>query len=410
MQSPQITNSRIEIIDVLRGFTLLGIILVHFAEQYYAGPAPQKFNNFTIHFLGDEIITGFIGIFISGKFFMIFSFLFGLSFFLQLNKSDSGATFFVRFFWRLVILFAIGFLHHLHYRGDILTIYAMLGVGLLIFYKLPDKLLLILALCLTINLPSALVRGVQALNTPAAGEEAPFSVDDAASEIYFNAVKSGTYVEILKANLGEFDYKYQYQVESGRIYITLGLFLLGLYAGRKRVFEKLTERLPLFKRLMKKSLWTLLGLVLFALGFFGGAELAKIQLPQIVQWTVGGLIYDVFNLALATIYVAAIVLLFQKEKWNKRLMIFYEVGRMGLTTYLMQSFFGVLLFFSVGFGLLGEIGALASVAIGIVLFIGQIYFSKWWLARFRYGFFEWLWRSGTYLKVQPMRKGKPQIH
>jgi len=399
-------RTRIEIIDVLRGFTLLGIILVHFAEQYYAGPAPQKFNNFTIHFLGDEIITGFIGIFISGKFYMIFSFLFGLSFFIQMNKSDSGAIFFVRFFWRLVILFAIGFLHHLHYRGDILTIYAMLGVGLLIFYKLPDKLLLILALCLTINLPSAAVRGFQALNSPAEGEntQAPFSVDDAASEKYFNAVKSGSYMEILKANLGDFDYKYQFQVESGRIYITLGLFLLGLYAGRKGVFEKLSERLPLFKRLMKGSLWTLLGLILFALAFFGGAEVAKIKLPQIVQWMVGGLIYDVFNLALATVYVAAIVLLFQKEKWNKRLMIFYEAGRMGLTTYLMQSFFGILLFFSVGFGLLGEIGALASVVIGIVIFIGQIYFSKWWLARFRYGFFEWLWRSATYLKVQSFRK------
>jgi len=399
-------RTRIEIIDVLRGFTLLGIILVHFAEQYYAGPAPQKFNNFTIHFLGDEIITGFIGIFISGKFYMIFSFLFGLSFFIQMNKSDSGAIFFLRFFWRLAILFAIGFLHHLHYRGDILTIYAMLGVGLLIFYKLPDKLLLILALCLTINLPSAAVRGFQALNSPAEGEntQAPFSVDDAASEKYFNAVKSGSYMEILKANLGDFDYKYQFQVESGRIYITLGLFLLGLYAGRKGVFEKLSERLPLFKRLMKGSLWTLLGLILFALAFFGGAEVAKIKLPQIVQWMVGGLIYDVFNLALATVYVAAIVLLFQKEKWNKRLMIFYEAGRMGLTTYLMQSFFGILLFFSVGFGLLGEIGALASVVIGIVIFIGQIYFSKWWLARFRYGFFEWLWRSATYLKVQSFRK------
>ena len=399
------SNERIEIIDVLRGFTLLGIILVHFAEQYYAGPPPQKVGNFTIKFLGDEIITGFIGIFISGKFFMIFSFLFGLSFFIQLHKSDSGIKFFARFFWRLVILFAIGLLHHLHYRGDILTIYAMLGIGLLIFYKLPDKLLLILAICLTINLPSAVVRGVQALNAATEVQEtqAPFSVDDAASEKYFNAVKSGSYVEILKANLGELDYKYQFQVESGRIYITLGLFLLGLYAGRKGVFEKLIQGLPLFKRLMKRSLWTLLGLVLFALAFFGGVEVAKIKLPQLVQWMVGGLIYDVFNLALATIYVAAIVLLFQKEKWNKRLMNFYEVGRMGLTTYLMQTFFGFLLFFSVGLGMLGEIGAFASVGIGIVLFIIQIYFSKWWLARFRYGFFEWLWRSGTYLKIQPFK-------
>ncbi len=323
-----------------------------------------------------------------------------------MNKSDSGIKFFARFFWRLVILFAIGLLHHLHYRGDILTIYAMLGVGLLIFYKLPNKLLLILALSLTINLPSAVVRGIQALKAPAVGKEnqAPFSVDDAANEKYFDTVKSGTYVEILKANLGELDFKYQFQVESGRIYITLGLFLLGLYAGRKRVFEKLSEQLPLFKRLIKRNLWLLLGLILLALAFFGGAELAKIKLPDIVQWMVGGLIYDTFNLSLATIYVAGIVLLFQKQKCYLRLMNFYEVGRMGLTTYLMQTFFGFLIFFSVGFGMLGEIGALATVGIGIIIFIIQIYFSKWWLARFRYGFFEWLWRSATYLKAQPFCK------
>lgn len=399
-------NERIEIIDVLRGFTLLGIILVHFAEQYYAGPHPKQFNNFNIKFLGDEIVMGFIGIFISGKFFMIFSFLFGLSFFIQMHKSDSGVRFFARFLWRLILLFAIGLLHHLHYRGDILTIYAMLGVGLLIFYKLPDKLLLILAFCLTINLPSAMVRGIQALHFHETGQEtrAPFSFDDAESEKYFNTLKSGSYYDILKANVGELDFKYQMQVESGRIYITLGLFLLGLFAGRKRVFENSSEQLLLFKRLLKKSLWTILGLIAFSAAFFGGAELAKIKLPQLVQWMVGGLVYDVFNLALAVIYVAAIVLLFQRERWNKRLMNFYEVGRMGLTTYLMQTFFGTLLFFSFGLGLIGKIGTLASVVIGILIFIGQVYFSKWWLSRFRYGFFEWLWRSGTYLKIQPFRK------
>jgi uncharacterized protein len=250
------------------------------------------------------------------------------------------------------------------------------------------------------------VRGVEAWNTLEKGKENQefFSTDDAANEKYFTTVKEGSYVEILKANLGEFNFKYQFQVESGRIYITFGLFLLGLYAGRKQVFEKLEEQLPLLKRLLKKSAWLLLALILFALAFFGGAELAQIKLPQIVQWTVGGLIYDVFNLALATIYVAAIMILFQKEKWHDRLMNFYAVGRMGLTTYLMQTFFGTLLFFSWGFGQLGEIGALASVGISILIFTGQIYFSKWWLARFRYGIFEWLWRTGTYLRRQPFRK------
>lgn len=396
-------QERIKIIDVLRGFSLLGIIIVHFSEQYYAGPAPESHANFTVKFLGDEIISGIVGILIIGKFYMIFSFLFGLSFFIQSNKSDQGTTFFVRFIWRLILLFAIGFIHHLHYRGDILTIYATLGVGLLLCYKLPDKLLLIVALLLTINVPSAVIRGIQAINPPT--ESTPlFANDDAANEVYFNAVKSGSYLDMMKANLGDFDYKYEFQVESGRIYITMGLFMLGLFAGRKKIFEQATELLPQFKKYLKRSAWTLLGVFLFTLAFFGGAQLAGIQLPDILQYAVGGFAYDVFNFLMAIIYVASVVILFQKEKWNKRLSAFYELGRMGLTTYLMQTIFGVFLFFSIGFGLLGEFGALASVGIGITFFVAQIYFSKWWLARFRYGPFEWLWRSGTYLKLQPFKK------
>jgi uncharacterized protein len=398
-----ITKSRIEIIDVLRGFTLLGIVMVHFSEQYYAGMHPESHMNFEIKFLGDQIMQGFIGIFISGKFFLIFSFLFGLSFFLQQDKSESNANFFFRFFWRLVILCAIGFAHHLHYRGDILTIYAMLGIGLLICYRLPDKILLILALALAVNLPSVIVRGIQSVSDPQLKIQELFAGNNEDNEKYFETLKSGSYLELLKANLNEFEFKYRFQVISGRIYITLGLFLLGLYAGRKRIFESWAENIPKVKKYLKRSLWTILGLILFALVFFGGAEVAKIKLPEIIQWMVGGLLFDVFNLFLALIYVLGIMLLFHKEKWHTRLMHFYAVGRMGLTTYLVQTFFGGLLFFGIGFGLLGEIGVLASVAIGIVIFIGQIYFSKWWLSRYRYGPVEWLWRSLTYLKVQNFR-------
>lgn len=402
MQSP--IQSRIQIIDVLRGFTLLGIIMVHFSEQYYAGAHPESHMNFEIKFLGDQIMQGFIGFFISGKFFMIFSFLFGLSFFIQLNKSDSNIKFFGWFFWRLVILGAIGFVHHLHYRGDILTIYAMLGLGLLICYKLPDKFLLILGLALTINLPSVFVRGVEFLTHPETKVENLFSGKNEDNEKYFETVKSGSYLRVLKANLNEFEFKHQFQIVSGRIYITMGLFLLGLYAGRKRVFERWQENLPQFKKFLKRSLWMILGLILFAAVFFGGAEVAKINLPELLAWAVGGLVVDIFNLCLAIVYVTGIALLFNKEKWHGRFMHFYAVGRMGLTTYLMQTFFGVLLFFGIGFGLLGEMGVLVSVAIGIVIFIGQIYFSKWWIARFRYGPVEWVWRSATYLKVQEFRK------
>lgn len=401
---PSISQNRIEVIDVIRGLTLVGIAMVHFAEQFYAGPHPEAHSNFNIHFLGDEIIMGFIDIFISGKFFLIFSFLFGLSFSIQLNKSNRDSKFVFRFLWRLIILLAIGLVHHLHYRGDILTIYAMLGVGLLLCFRLPDKILLILALALTLNIPALLVRSWQAIQQPTTSVEAMFTGSDAENELYYNTVKSGSYTDVLIANFYELDYKYQFQLDSGRIYITMGLFLLGLYAGRKHFFENLQDNIPYVKRiLLKRSLWLILGMIVFAVLFFGGAELLKLTLPQIVQWAVGGLLFDSFNVALATIYVAGIILLFQKPRWHNRLMAFYAPGRMGLTTYLVQGLVGVLVFFGFGLGLMGVIGALASVGIGLVLFILQTYFSKWWLGKFKYGPIEWLWRSLTYFKAQPLR-------
>lgn len=212
-----ISQNRIEVIDVIRGFTLVGIAMVHFAEQFYAGPHPEAHSSFNIHFLGDEIIMGFIDIFISGKFFLIFSFLFGLSFSIQLNKSNRDSKFVFRFLWRLIILLAIGLVHHLHYRGDILTIYAMLGIGLLLCFRLPDKTLLILAFSLTLNIPALLVRSWQAIQQPTTSVEAMFTGSDAENELYYNTVKSRSYTDVLIANFYELDYKYQFQLDSGRI-------------------------------------------------------------------------------------------------------------------------------------------------------------------------------------------------
>ena len=399
-------SERIEFIDALRGFTLLGIGIVHMVEQYYAGPHPSKFQNFHVKFLGDEIISGLVGIFISGKFYMIFSFLFGLSFFLQLKNSDGSIRFALRFIWRLVILFLIGFVHHLHYRGDILTIYAVLGLALVAVHKMPDKFILVIGLLLMLNVPSIVVRAINAVQYDPTKKENPmdsFMGNDSTNQIYYNTVKNGSYLSLMTANLNEFAFKANFQVESGRVYITTGLFLLGLYVGRKKVFENILDRKALFKKGLKLCLWTLLGCVIFSAVFFGGFQLLKIELNQSIQWLVGGAVFDVFNASLALLYCCTLALLFQKAIWQKRLGGLYFVGRMGLTTYLLQTAFGVILFFGVGFGLLGEIGALLSTGLSILFFVLQVQFSKWWLARFKYGLFEWLWRSLSLLKVQPLK-------
>jgi uncharacterized protein len=391
-------SNRIEVIDVLRGFTLLGIILVHFTEQYYAGQPPKVHENYGAHNLADMIVLGFIGIFISGKFFMIFSFLFGMSFFIQLDKSDDSPAFLFRFAWRLIVLFIIGLGHHLHYRGDILTIYAVLGFGLLLCYKLPDKFLLVLALLLVFDTPAILQRTFDILLSNSAS---PFPIgDEKELEIYYSTLKSGSYLDMLRANFYEFKPKFDFQILSGRLYITMGLFLLGLYAGRKKVFENI----PFFKKLIRLGLWMLLGCVVFAGLLALIIFVAKVEMSQAVQFLLGGTVYDVFNIALAAIYVGLIVTAFQREKWHRRLMNFYEVGRMGLTSYLMQALIGTWLLFSYGLALLGNFGASVWAAISLIVFALQIVFSKWWLGRFQYGPAEWLWRSLTYFKEWPLKK------
>jgi uncharacterized protein len=194
----------------------------------------------------------------------------------------------------------------------------------------------------------------------------------------------------------------QFQLFSGRLYITLGLFLLGIYAGRKRFFEKLGENLGFVKVLTKYSLWVLGGCFLIAMAFFGGAYALQIKLSNQVNWAVGGFLMDAFNAALACIYVAGIIILFQKPRWQQRLMVLYPVGRMGLTIYLMQAFFGTLIFFSYGLGLIFTMGAFYSLLLGLVIFILQILFAHFWFRHFAYGPVEWLWRNLTYFKIQQL--------
>ena len=392
------TKDRIEVIDVLRGFTLLGIILVHFTEQYYAGQMPAAESGDAINRPAIDLVVSFlIGMFVSGKFFMIFSFLFGLSFFIQFSKSDKQAAFLIRFTWRLIVLFMIGFVHSLHYRGDILTIYAVLGFVLLLCYRLPDKILLIAALLLIANVPSIITRAVGLL-FPVAGP-GPMDADQAVLNQYWQTLKTGSYLDILKANVYEIKGKFEFQVIFGRLYITMGLFLLGLYAGRKDIFQDM----KLFKKLIRYSLWTILVCVVVGVSVFTALNFAKVEVTPQIGIFVGGGLFDIFNAALATIYVSLIVTMFNKES-RKKLMIFYSVGRMGLTTYLMQTLVGIFLFFSIGLNQLGELGATACAGIGIAVFALQILFSNFWLKHFYYGPVEWLWRSFTYLKVQPFRK------
>ena len=411
MNTASVINKRIDVVDALRGFALFGIIIAHMANQYYAGWPPPGHENMAVKNSFDGFLQTFHDILIVSKFYTIFSFLFGLSFGIQLLRSkEKGRSFLVRFSWRLLLLFLIGFVNHIHYRGDILTIYAVLGFFLLLFYKTGNRALLFWSFFFILNMPGYIFRTidyVKSLQKPAGTTQSsgmPEGFDmkkmQAEATSYFDMVKKGDYTGIIKTNITkEFANKMAFQVFSGRLSVTLGLFILGLYVAKRRIFENIQEHLPG----IKKWLWgtAIFCISMIALYFTLGEKLFQIT-------GLGGLILsflaDAFSPALSMVYVAGFMLLFQKTGSQKRMLNLAPLGRMGLTTYIMQTMIGVLLFYGYGFNQLDVIGNSTTFAIGTVVFIIQVYFSKWWMKHFYYGPFEWAWRSATYLKLQPFKR------
>jgi uncharacterized protein len=393
-------SERLEVVDALRGFALMGIAIVHFMEQYVGGPTPQEHGNYTHHIFADDILEGVVNFLLRGKFFMLFSFLFGLSFTLQMdNAAKRGVNFSGRFLWRLAILFAIGTFHHLFYRGDILTIFAVLGIPLVAFYKVPNRWVLAVVV--------ALMLGVARFFIPIPDFKNGQEAYEQPEQVYWKAIKSGTLAEVFYQNATRGTaFKIEAQVGFfGRAYQTLALFLLGLLAGRTHFFENLGEKTAFFRRGLFWCLGSMLGLIAIGAVLFAVFHIDKLSEKAAAFVGIG--LYDMMNLCQTGLYIFGFLLLFEKKTWWRRQILkLAPFGRMALTNYVMQSLIGTTLFFGFGFGLLGEIGACATAAIGLVVFIGQRYFSQWWLSRFQFGPLEWLWRSATFLTLQPFRKSE----
>jgi uncharacterized protein len=138
----------------------------------------------------------------------------------------------------------------------------------------------------------------------------------------------------------------------------------------------------------------------------GSANGPPAVMPDLKSWPMIALLtaYDAWNLVMTLGVVAAFALLWQRPGCQRILFHFSPVGRMALTSYVMQSVFGALIFFHVGFGWLGELGNSVTLPLGMALFGLQMWISRFWLDRYHYGPLEWLWRSITWLRLQPLRK------
>lgn len=401
--SPVSSRERIEILDVLRGIAVGGILVGNmqwfsgygFAPETIAAGAPlaDRVTHFLVHF------------FIEGKFYSIFSFLFGFGFALQIaranERGDSNAALFKRrLFWLLVI----GLLHaYLLWAGDILSIYALLGFVLLTFRRKTDKGLIKWAFALMVVpiLTYILLYVLFAAYVPA---ESLAKFDAGKLDFWSEAVarvRQGSYTEIVSGfNLNYIVGRYAGLIFEMRLPKILAMFLLGFYAYRKGFFQNPAAHQPFIQKVLAYGL--ILGLTLnIAFAWLAGKEAV---FPPTLAGIAGVVAYAFGVPAMALGIAALVATLWQKTAWRKLLAPFAPVGQMALTNYLLQTIVCLTIFYGYGFGQFAKIGAFYATLLALGIFVLQIFLSGLWLKYFAYGPLEWIWRQLTYRRRINLRK------
>jgi uncharacterized protein len=400
--APVTADERLVLLDVIRGFTLYGVLLANTVPWYSGWGLLPKAETAARTGIADEIAMAFLTIFISRKSQTLLTCLFGLGFALQLMRAEArgerGARLFLR---RLAGLLLIGAAHvTLVWWGDVLWGYALTGGTLLLFRKRSTRALALWGIAV-VFVPKfvVLLPAVHAFFDriiPAPADPAAFDAE------LLVALRGHDYVDLVRLQ-AERGFFFFWSRAPEYIPWMIGHFLLGYAAGRSRVLDDVATHLTAWRKVLACGL---------ALGLAGGAASAVKSyfarhgwIPS-TGWKAALVIpEEVAILAMAAAYVAAIALLMQRAPWRRRLTLLEPAGRMALTTYLSQSVVMTFLFYGWGLGLLGTLGPAASIAITAAVFACQIALSRMWLARFRFGPMEWVWRMITYGTAPPLRLG-----
>lgn len=400
----QPVKKRYIILDALRGFALLGICLANFPEfSLYSFLSAADAARLQTPGL-DRVLRGLLYFFVDGKFYTVFSLLFGIGFSIILEHATAaGGRGLKVFYRRMLCLLGIGLIHlWLLWSGDILTLYAVLGMLLPLWRRCSDRGLLRWA-GFFLLLPVAVDAVVEAAQLRPAGWFydrqwalcARYGITEENFACWLRDCDGyrGVHQFLMQ---GGFERMTEF-IDGNRYFKVLGLFLLGYWAGRNRFYARLGELQPLLRRIVRRGF--ALGLPLSALYAWSGMNGHPWGL------TAHTALYTVSVFPMGFAYVAGLCLLYLRCGDGRLWRALAAPGRMALSNYLFQTVCGMLIFYGgigLGLGAGMSLSLVLPVAVGVYL-LGMA-LSAVWMRHFRFGPVEWIWRMLTYGAYLPLRK------
>ena len=383
---------RLDVVDALRGFALLAIVLIHNLEHYNIFYIPE-FMPLWLSKL-DKGIWDSVFFLFSGKAYAVFSLLFGFSFYIQFrNAEKKGIDFRWRFAWRMLLLFLIAQIHALFYDGDILVLYSLVGLFLIPTSRLSDRTIFIIGLILIFQ-PFEWGRMMHAMSHPNYSFNPnmylPFAM--ISTDISCN----GTFWEVLRNNIwtGQL-YSNIWQIENGRICQAAALFLFGMLLGRRKYFIRSEVSVSFWKQSLIYACIVIIPFYILRTLIAAHISNEFLSVPFLRIFS------SLFNFAFATILVSAFTLIwFDKMNGHRWQKFIIPYGRMSLTNYIMQSIIGACLYYGFGFGLYKLTGASISFLIGIAMCVVQFLFSRYWMSTHKQGPIEYIWKKATWMKFR----------
>jgi len=396
-------TQRADLLDALRGFALFGVVFSNYGGlAYWVFLSPEQ-RAVLPGSMFDAPLDWIHMVLIDGKFYSIFSMLFGIGFGFFLSKGSDGL---LRFYRRMFILLVIGWLHLRYlWNGDILFLYALLGMLLPLFRNVRDRTLLIVATVLllmplaidTLNVvtddafdPGSYPRGIAESRLEELGLAKP---------AFRAGVINGGVHEFVESRSITWLFRMDNLLSTNRLPKVFAMFLVGLWVSRRKLFADPAAHIGLLKRVL--LIGTVIGLPGCILTHWAHEHLEELPLAEGLWETLG---YTIGVVPLAMAYASGFALLWTKERWLRSLKVFAPLGRMALTNYLLQTIIAILLFTGLGLGLGTHVSAITFESLAVGVFILQVLWSHWWLNRFQFGPMEWLWRSLTYGKVMAMQR------